>query len=50
LPGLCRSGGADARAGPADRGRHPDRSLVAHVLVARYTDHLPLYRQAQIMA
>ena len=28
----------------------PTEALVAHVLVARYADHLPLYRQAQIMA
>ena len=27
----------------------PTEALVAHVLVARYADHLPLYRQAQIM-
>ena len=27
LPGLCRPRGADTRAGAADRGRHPDRSL-----------------------
>src|SRR3954454_12057728 len=25
-------------------------ALFAHVLVARYADHLPLYRQAQILA
>ena len=24
--------------------------MIAHVLVARYADHLPLYRQAQILA
>jgi transposase len=28
----------------------PTEALVAHVLVARYADHLPLYRQAQILA
>jgi len=27
----------------------PTEALVAHVLVARYADHLPLYRQAQMM-
>jgi len=31
-------------------GGLPTEALVAHVLVARYADHLPLYRQAQIMA
>ena len=31
-------------------GGPPTEALVAHVLVARYADHLPLYRQAQIMA
>src|SRR4051794_12673583 len=28
----------------------PTEAMVAHVLVARYADHLPLYRQAQMMA
>src|SRR5271170_3528291 len=31
-------------------GGIPTEALVAHVLVSRYADHLPLYRQAQIMA
>jgi transposase len=31
-------------------GGLPTEVLVAHVLVSRYADHLPLYRQAQIMA
>ena len=31
-------------------GGIPTEALVAHVLVARYADRLPLYRQAQIMA
>lgn len=31
-------------------GGLPTEAMVAHVLVARYADHLPLYRQAQIMA
>jgi transposase len=30
-------------------GGLPTEALVAHVLVARYADHLPLYRQAQMM-
>ena len=31
------------------KGGLPTETLVAHVLVAKYADHLPLYRQAQIM-
>ena len=31
-------------------GGLPTEALVAHVLVARYADHIPLYRQAQMMA
>ena len=34
---------------PVDRGR-PGPGLLAHVLVSKYCDHLPLYRQAQIYA
>ena len=31
-------------------GGIPTEALVAHILVCRYADHLPLYRQAQILA
>ena len=31
-------------------GGLPTEAMVAHVLVAKYADHLPLYRQAQIYA
>ena len=31
-------------------GGLPTEALVAHVLVSRYADHLPLYRQAQMLA
>ena len=31
-------------------GGLPTERLVAHVLAAKYADHLPLYRQAQIYA
>jgi transposase len=31
-------------------GGMPTEATVAHILVARYADHLPLYRQAQILA
>ncbi len=33
--------------GPIERGR-PGPGLLAHVLVSKYADHLPLYRQIQI--
>ncbi|RXT51416.1 hypothetical protein B6S44_21285, partial [Bosea sp. Tri-44] len=47
----CRSC-EDVVSGPGavDRGRDPDRGDVAQVLVSKYADHLPLYRQAQIYA
>ena len=38
---------ADAR--PIDNGL-PGPGLLAHVLVSKYADHLPLYRQSQIFA
>jgi len=31
-------------------GGLPTEALVAHVVVGKYADHLPLYRQAQIYA
>ena len=34
---------------PIERGR-PGPGLLAHVLVSKYADHLPLYRQSQINA
>ncbi|MBV8189151.1 MAG: transposase, partial [Alphaproteobacteria bacterium] len=34
---------------PIERGR-PGSGLLAHVLVAKYSDHLPLYRQSEIYA
>lgn len=34
---------------PIERGR-PGAGLLAHVLVSKYADHLPLYRQAEIFA
>jgi transposase len=34
---------------PIERGR-PGPGLLAHVLVSKYADHLPLYRQSQIYA
>ena len=33
---------------PIERGR-PGPGLLAHVLVSKYADHLPLYRQSQIL-
>ena len=38
---ICREGR------PIERGR-PGPGLLAHVLVSKYADHLPLYRQSQI--
>jgi len=38
-----------APAMPIERGR-PGPGLLAHVLVSKYADHLPLYRQSQIYA
>jgi len=34
---------------PIERGR-PGPGLLAHVLVSKYADHLPLYRQSNIYA
>lgn len=34
---------------PIERGK-PGPGLVAHVLIAKYYDHLPLYRQSEIYA
>ena len=31
-------------------GALPTEAMLAHVLVAKYADHTPLYRQAQIYA
>jgi transposase len=42
-----RQAAAPARPIP---GGLPTEALVAHVLVGKYADHLPLYRQAQIYA
>src|SRR5262249_52420412 len=54
----CEKSGADAVAGiiqaPAPprliEGGLPTEALVADVVVSKYADHLPLYRQAQILA
>lgn len=40
---------APAPARPIDRGL-PGAGLLAHVLVGKYADHLPLYRQSEIYA
>lgn len=34
---------------PIERGK-PGPGLIAHVLIAKYCDHLPLYRQSEIYA
>lgn len=50
----CRSCEAAPVQAPAParivEGGLPTEALVAHVLVGKYADHLPLYRQAQIYA
>jgi transposase len=46
-PGVVLQAPAPAR---LIEGGMPTEATVAHVLVARYADHLPLYRQAQILA
>jgi transposase len=50
----CRSCGDAVVQAPAParliEGGIPTENLIAHVLVSKYADHLPLYRQAQIYA
>jgi transposase len=46
-PGVVLQAAAPAR---LIEGGMPTEATVAHVLVARYADHLPLYRHAQILA
>jgi len=50
LPGLPGHGVQTSAPARLIEGGLPTEALVAHVLVSRYADHLPLYRQAQIMA
>lgn len=50
----CPKGRAGVRQVPAPpvliEGGLPTEATIAHVLVSKYADHLPMYRQAQIMA
>lgn len=46
-PGVVLQAPAPAR---LIEGGMPTEATVAHILVSRYADHLPLYRQAQILA
>jgi transposase len=47
----CQSAVAQAPAPPRlIEGGLPTERMVAHVLVAKYADHAPLYRQAQMLA
>ena len=46
-PGVVLQAPAPAR---LVEGGVPTEATVAHVMVSRYADHLPLYRQAQILA
>ena len=45
-PGVVLQAPAPARLA---EGGMPTEATVAHVLVSRYADHLPLFRQAQIL-
>ena len=49
LPRL-REGRSSRSAVAAHRSRHPRPGLLAHVLVAKYADRLPLYRQSEFYA
>ena len=47
----CQAAPVQAAAPPRIiEGGMPTEALIAHVLVSKYADHLPLYRQAQIYA
>ena len=50
--GRFETGGVVQAAAPAvsDRGGLPTEGVLAHVLISKYGDHLPLYRQSQIYA
>ena len=49
--GLARARVVQAPAPPRlIEGGLPTEALIAHVIVGKYADHLPLYRQAQIYA
>jgi transposase len=46
-----RAGVVQEKAPPAlIEGGLPTEATIAHVLVSKYSEHLPLYRQAQVMA
>jgi transposase len=46
-----RAGVVREKAPPAlIEGGLPTGATIAHVLVSKYSEHLPLYRQAQVMA
>lgn len=46
-----RGGVVQARAAPAlIEGGLPTEALLAHVAISKFSEHLPLYRQAQVMA
>jgi transposase len=46
----CEQTGADAAPARLIEGGIPTEALVADVVVSKYADHVPLYRQAQIFA
>ena len=48
LPPLLGGGGAGACARACRAGRAADRALIAEIIVSKFGDHLPFYRQAGI--
>jgi transposase len=49
---VSRAGGRRAGAGARHliEGGLPTEALIAHVMVAKFSEHLPLYRQSQVLA
>lgn len=48
LPGLRGRDRAGTGGGPTDRTRAAHRGDLAHVLVTKFADHLPRYREAKM--
>ena len=48
--GPVRAASSRFRPGSSGRGGLPTEALVVYGIVAKYADHLPLHRQAQIYA
>lgn len=50
MPGLRKRCLASARPGAPDGRRYGDTAFAAHVAVSKFSWHLPLHRQAQMLA